>query len=357
MAGGRPSKGKQQRYPELEELASWFHRALADAGYRSVHEFLVSGLFEKNAVYGVFSATRLLTLESTQSLAVALKRTPAQVVPIWTRAREARDRASLAGLRAQEPRITSWAEIPMPSLALHDLLEAQCASVERLPYELLAVQEPPLSSVYVRQQVRTRAATERREREDTAAGRPVAEEPPALAGPRPMVSVPDALEQHDHLLVTGEPGAGKSIMSSYLARNLSRLWLREDSVVDAPITEPVVPLRVSARSLDSSGSWSAVLAEAACRSFGRGMREDPDPSLFAGRVQGARWLILVDGLDEIPDPRLRREVIRSVAQHARPGSDYRFVVTTRALPESELAPLSTGNVGNYVIEPFGRPGA
>lgn len=89
MAGGRPATGKQQRYPELEELASWFHRALADAGYRSVHEFLSRGLFEKNAVYGVFGAARLLTLESTQSLAVALKRTPAQVVPIWTRAKEA----------------------------------------------------------------------------------------------------------------------------------------------------------------------------------------------------------------------------------------------------------------------------
>ncbi|MGH3722470.1 MAG: NACHT domain-containing protein [Pseudonocardiaceae bacterium] len=133
------------------------------------------------------------------------------------------------------------------------------------------------------------------------------------------------------------------------------MWLRKDSAVDAPITEPVVPLRVSARSLDSSGSWSAVLAEAACRSFGRSLLEDPDPGLFAGRVQGARWLVLVDGLDEIPDPRLRGEVIRAVAQHARPDSDYRFVVTTRALPESELAPLRTATVGSYVIEPFGRP--
>lgn len=144
-------------------------------------------------------------------------------------------------------------------------------------------------------------------------------------------------------------------MSSCLAHSLSRLWLREDSAVGAPITEPVVPLRVSARSLDGSGSWSAVLAEAACRSFGRGLLEDPDRSLFAGRVQGARWLVLVDGLDEIPDPRLRGEIIRSVAQHARPDSAYRFVVTTRALPESELAPLRTANVGDYVIEPFGRP--
>jgi hypothetical protein len=79
-------------------------------------------------------------------------------------------------------------------------------------------------------------------------------------------------------------------MSSYLARSLSRLWLREDSAVDAPITEPVVPLRVSARSLDGSGSWSVVLAEGACRSFGRSLLEDPDPGLFVGRCRGpAGW--------------------------------------------------------------------
>ncbi|MGH3706824.1 MAG: NACHT domain-containing protein [Pseudonocardiaceae bacterium] len=361
MAGGRPTQGKQQRYPELEELASWFHRALTDAGYRTVHEFLGRGLFEKNAVYGVFGAARLLTLESTQSLAVALKRTSAQVVPIWTRAKEARDRATLATERAQQPRVSSWATIPMPSLALRNLLEAQCAAVERLPYELLAVQEPPLSSVYVRQQVRVRVATDRTERDDTAVGRsatdgrPTAGESSASTGPRLVISVPDALEQHHHLLVTGEPGAGKSTMSSYLARRLSRLWLREDSALDAPTTEPLVPLRVSARSLDSSGSWSAVLHAAACHSLGRSLLADPDPGLFAGLVQGVRWLVLVDGLDEIPDPRVRGDVIRSVAQYARPDSTYRFVVTTRALPESELAPLRTAIVGSYVIEPFDRP--
>lgn len=207
--------------------------------------------------------------------------------------------------------------------------------------------------MYVRQQVRVRVATDRHEPEDTAAGKPTAEESPASTGPRAAMAVLDALEQHSHLLVTGEPGAGKSTMTSYLARSLSRLWLRKDSAVDAPITEPVVPLRVFARSLNSSGSWSAVLAEAACHSLGRGLLEDPDPGLFAGRIQGARWLVLVDGLDEIPDPRLRGGVIRSIAQHARPDSDYRFVLTTRALPESELAPLRTANIarqpGRHVI--------
>jgi hypothetical protein len=182
MAGGRPSQGKQQRYPELEELASWFDRALADAGYRSVHEFLGRGLFTKNAVYDVFGARRLLSLGYTRALAEALKRNPAQVVPVWTRAREARDRTKLATARARQPPVTSWAEIPLPSPALDDLLNDQCASLERLPYELLDVEEPRLSSVYVRQQVRVRTTTDRSEREDALPGDPLPRSSPRRPG-------------------------------------------------------------------------------------------------------------------------------------------------------------------------------
>ncbi|HEU5475182.1 MAG TPA: hypothetical protein VFV67_31445 [Actinophytocola sp.] len=356
MPGGRPSQGKQQRYPELEELATWFHQALGDAGFGSVHEFLSTGLFEKNAVYGVFNATRLLTLESTQSLAVALKRNPAQVVDVWMRAKEARDRETLAAQRVEQPRLSSWAHLPLPSLALRNLLEAQSTTVERLPYTLLGVDEPPLSTVYVRQQVRVRATTDRdMEVGGTGAQREVpVEQQPTAVGPQPVLSVSEALERHDHLLVTGEPGAGKSTLSNILARTLSLIWLREESATDAPLTEPVAPLRVSARSLDGSGSWCNVLAEAVSRGLGRSLLQDPDAGMFAGRVQGVRWLILVDGLDEIPDSRVRGEIIRTLAQHARSGSDYRFVVTSRILPESELSPLRIGNVGNYVIQPFGR---
>ena len=91
---------------------------------------------------------------------------------------ETLDRATLATLRAQAPRVASWPEIPVPSPALRDLLEAQCVSVERLPHELLGVEESPLSSVYVRQQVRVRVVTDRSEREGITAGRPTAEESP-----------------------------------------------------------------------------------------------------------------------------------------------------------------------------------
>ncbi|GAA3844974.1 hypothetical protein GCM10022243_09060 [Saccharothrix violaceirubra] len=352
MPGGRPSQGKQQRYAELEELAAWFHQALGDAGFGSVHEFLALRLFEKNAVYGVFNASRLLTLESTQSLAVALHREPGAVVDVWVRAKEGRDREAMARERAESPRLERWTDCPLPTLAVRNLLEAQAVAVDRLPYRLLGVDEPPLSTIYVRQQIRPAATAEP---EEPGMPRGTADERRSAAtGSQAALPVSEVLERHDHLLVTGEPGAGKSTLSNHLARVLSRVWLREDSATKAPLTEPVVPVRVSARSLDGTGSWSAVLAAAVRRTLGRTLVQDPDAGMFAGRVQGARWLVLVDGLDEIPDPRVRGDVIRTIAQHARPGSDYRFVVTTRGLPESELSPFRSAAMGGYVIQPFAR---
>ncbi|MFF4787321.1 NACHT domain-containing protein [Streptomyces griseorubiginosus] len=61
---------------------------------------------------------------------------------------------------------------------------------------------------------------------------------------------------------------------------------------------------------------------------------------------------MVDGLDEIADHDARTDVIHTIAQHARAGSDYRFVVTTRPLPEAELAPLRSPLIGAYEVEPF-----
>ncbi|AEV84910.1 signal transduction protein [Actinoplanes sp. SE50] len=351
MAGGRPSQGKQQRYDELEELAAWFRQALGDAGFGSVHEFVATGMFEKNAVYGVFNATRLLTLENTQSLAVALRRDAGDVRAVWLRAKEARDRELLAAERAEERRLCSWADLPLPSLALRNLLESQSMSVDRLPYSMLGVIEPPLSTVYVRQHIRSQ---DKRDRQPAVSreGTPAERSPVSQA--QTTLSVLEAIERHDHLLVTGEAGAGKSTMTSYLARTLSRVWLRETSAAGLPLGEPVVPLRIAARTLDVGGSWSVVLAQAVSRSLGRSLLQDPDPAIFTRRAQGARWLILVDGLDEIPDARQRREIITSIAQHARAGRDYRFVVTTRPLPDDDLSPLISADVARFAIQPFGH---
>lgn len=361
MAGGRPPKeGGPARYPELEELAAWFRQAMADAGYESPNAVVRAEIAHKNVVYGIIGASRFLKLDIVRALAVGLQHDPAEAELLWVKAKEAMDRSTAARNAAATPRLASWSQLPLPDLSLRNLLEAQSKAVERLPYDKLGVEEPPLSAVYVRQRVRSPARTgDSSTRGDTRAEGVDGRRP---AGPvhssdtqilESLLPVPDALARHEHLLITGEPGAGKSTLASHLAWTISRIWLREDSSLDAPISEPVVPVRLAARTLvDQHGSWSSVLCQAARRSLGRSLVADPAPGLFAGRVQGARWLVMVDGLDEIADRDARVEVIRAIAQHARSDGNYRFVVTSRPLPGVELAPLRGPLIGAYDMESF-----
>ncbi|MGW2277743.1 NACHT domain-containing protein [Streptomyces sp. NPDC001770] len=362
MAGGRPPKSDRQRYTELEELASWFRQAVTDAGYESLNAAVRAEIAHKNVIYGVCGATRMVRPEVVGSLAVALGREPSEVMPVWVRAKEAMDRSVSAAKEELIPHLTTWAELPLPSLAVRNLLEAQAKAVERLPYDRLGVTEPPLSAVYVRQRIRASGPA------GDGSSRKAMLSEEASGSPAPMTAarhqdsrraesqlpVPTVLGRHQHLLITGEPGSGKSTLSSHLAWLLSRIWLREETSLEAPVDEPLLPVRIAARTLlGEPDSWSAVLVQAARRTLGHSLIADPEPGLFRGRTQGARWLVMVDGLDEVADRESRAEVIRMLALHMRTEGNYRLVLTSRPLPEAELAPLRGPHTGEYTMEPFG----
>ncbi|MGW0840187.1 NACHT domain-containing protein [Streptomyces sp. NPDC002787] len=352
MPGGRPSRSGHDGYPELAELAAWFKAAITACGYSSVNAFVQQHTLDKNKVYEVARGTGLLSLESTKGLARLLKRDPAEAEPIWVRAREAMDLRLMADDDDHAPRVTSWAEIPRPELALRNVLDALAHVTEQLPYRLLGINPPPLSTVYVRQRLRESSPTgggEAPKERDRPEGRPHGSEQSSTDIP---VTVAEALNRSDHLLITGEPGAGKSTLGHQLISRLAKIWLRRESATNPPLNEPVVPLRVSARSLVGAGAWSTVLAEATRRALGPYLVTEPSHHLFTGRTQGVRWLIVVDGLDEILDRPTRTSIIRAIGQHARTNGDYRFVITSRPLPDEELAPLQIANIGVCRIEPF-----
>ncbi|MGW7082208.1 NACHT domain-containing protein [Streptomyces sp. NPDC054871] len=335
---------------------------MTDAGYESLNAVVRAEIAHKNVVYGVCGATRMVKPEIIRSFAVGLGREASDVMPIWTQAKEAMERAASMAKQAQAPRLSSWTELPRPSLMVRNLLDAQAKAVERLPYDMLGVAEPPLSAVYVRQRIRIPEAVGGcSSRKESSSGEgPDALPPMTIShheGPQSaeaQLPVPHAMVRHRHLLITGEPGAGKSTLSSHLAWSLSRIWLRQDTRLEAPVDEPLLPIRIAAHTLlGETGSWSAVLRQAVSRSLGHSLIADPDPRLFRGRVQGARWMVLVDGLDEVADRESRAEVIRMIALRTRTDGDYRFVITTRPLPDGELAPLRGPSVGEYTMEPFG----
>jgi hypothetical protein len=234
MPGGRPTAGAHDSYPELAELAGWFREAIIACGYSSINAFVVQHTLDKNRVYGVANGTQVLRLTSMRELARVLRRDPAEVEPIWLRAKEAMERR-LADQADEQPRLTAWAEIPPPEPALRNLLDGLTEAVEQLPYRLLGIVPPPLSTVYVRQRLRQGStsadgeAVKGRERQET---RLQGSEYTSTEIP---VSVAEALNRSEHLVITGEPGAGKSTLGHQLISRLARIWLRQESATDPAV--------------------------------------------------------------------------------------------------------------------------
>ncbi|MEV0644560.1 hypothetical protein AB0I28_04805 [Phytomonospora sp. NPDC050363] len=335
MPGGRPAK-RQERYEVFEPLAEWFARALENAGFRSVNAFLEANrLLNKNLVYDLAKAARPLKLEEIRTIAATLGQPAAEAETLWRTARRAAERQVRADQDAASA-ISSWDDIPgQPHPQLKDLLEAQSETVEQLPYQRLQVTPPPLSTIYVRQQVTAH--------ED-------ADAPEPKRGTPETATALDALNLHEHLLITGEPGSGKSTFGYFVTGLLARRWLGAEE--DCPVTEPLIPLRVPARELVRPGSWTTALAGAVNDTLGPILVTSVTAELLARRVHGARWLLFVDGLDEITDDEARRKLVSTLAHHARGGGDFRLVVSTRALPSDELAPLMTERIGHYRMVEF-----
>ncbi len=381
MRTGRPPSPERKRLPELEALAAWFVQAIDEFGHGSIRRTAEMTGLSQRALYDAVNAQRLLPLRLVRALAEGLGKDPEDAARLWAEAKRQRDRAEEAERRKTHPHLTSWEEIPLPSPAVRDLLEAQDGILDCLPYSLLGLVEPPLSAIYVRQRIRhlpTPQPSDAAEQppissdgaDATGSDGPQADEPtptelpshssrniaPRLPTADLVLSLSEALARYDHLLITGEAGAGKSTLASHMVRSLCGVWLRRSSCRDAPTAEPLLPLRVSASLLAAErGSWSERVRRAALSTLGGVLVADPPASLFAGRAQGARWLIFVDGIDEIADRRHRAELIRTLSRHCHRDSAFRLVIMSRPLPSTEFAPLRESRIGEFEMQPFERP--
>jgi len=347
MSAGRPRKNPTEALPELAELGAWLIAALAGAGYDNVNQFLVRNRqFTRGQLYDVRNGTRRLDLPVMKALAAALGRLPGEVEPLWFSAKRAMEqKEQLRAGAARRPR--SWETLPQPDPGVRYLLLAEAGEAQLLPYQLLGIEPPSLPLIYVRQYVR-----------GWLSGPQAMDEPGDLVGGmareeevRPAAEI---LSCHDYVLVTGGPGSGKTALVRELARRLARIWLREDPASDPPTAQPTVPLLIPARALTDADSFTSALATAVRKVYGMDMLTELRPASFAGPVSGSRWLLIIDGLDEVVDRELRAKVVRAIRRHARSDTPYRFVVTSRPLPEPELRLLRQEPFTAVSVEPLGR---
>ncbi|MEV1118354.1 NACHT domain-containing protein [Actinosynnema sp. NPDC049800] len=228
-----------------------------------------------------------------------------------------------------------------------DLLRAIRAVGEELPYFLPTHQRLSLSGVYVQQNVNSPKET-RWAREE------LAEELGWLEAIRPVSTLAqpfvDVFDQYEHLVVEGGAGLGKSTLLRQLAVD------RIDALSAAAPLEGgrLIPLLLPARVLATHVhlDWPEALS-AALRDEYRGFSDRELPSsLFVQGIRGHRWLVLVDALDEVPDPADRDALIKAVSRRMGVDGPLRFVITTRPLEARETARLA--GAGFFELQAFDR---
>ncbi|MEU8434114.1 NACHT domain-containing protein [Streptomyces sp. NPDC029216] len=345
MSVGRPRTSGRQSLPELADLAEWFEKALGAAGYASPNAFLTSRrnhharpLPDKNALYAIRNALALPSLETIRHLAEALGSPPETAASHWLRASRALARRELARRNRPTAPAPTWESLPPPSPLLEDLLRSQASAAEQFPYDLLGVRKPPLSEIYVEQDFQPLAPaasplSAQRHHQDTA---------PTLAA---------VLSRHDHLFITGGPGAGKTTLGRHLVHQIARYWLCEEDAETPWCPAAVVAVRVTASDLLTPHPWSLQLSHAVGRA---GTLLSPvDRSHFEVRPHGAPWLVVVDGLDEVASPAVRQRLLDKLAEQIRPHGPCRLLITSRPLPQEELKPFAgLSGLGFYTLKGF-----
>ncbi|WP_127508738.1 hypothetical protein [Actinoplanes solisilvae] len=254
---------------------------------------------------------------------------------------------------------TAWGRRPLRR-DVHFLLEATKAAADRSSNRLLGGRRTTVSAVYVSQRVEQPQAPAPARPGRRMAARfaderlflPFDEQPRVIPVRRPLERV---FDQHPHLLIEGGPGSGKSTTAGQICRQLAASWLTADDDGRRLSSQPLLPLLFTARALADQIelSWPQALAAAAFQALGLGSRGVVDPSLLADAVDGVRWLVVVDGLDEVPVEERESFFERlSAWTSASDNSPYRLLLTTRPLAGHATAMLGVGSIGHYSLVPF-----
>lgn len=155
------------------------------------------------------------------------------------------------------------------------------------------------------------------------------------------------------------PGHGKSTLlrqhlmsaSQHLVSTSMHLPATE---ADPASSTPAFPVLIRAGDLVGAPLLAPALARAVTEECGPfGLSEELTEDFFRNPPRpGARWLVMVDGLDEVPDRTARLFLLDRLAREAgRTDTPYRFLVATRPLPGGELDRLPRA-ADRFTLEPF-----
>ncbi|MDJ0385295.1 ATP-binding protein [Streptomyces sp. G-G2] len=159
-------------------------------------------------------------------------------------------------------------------------------------------------------------------------------------------------------VLTAGPGHGKStLLRHHLAsacRHLPQRGTDTARTADAAAVPDAVPVLVHAAGLIASPLLALALATAVTAALGPfGLREALTEDFFRRRPHpDAPWLVMIDGLDEVPDRTTRLSLLDRLSREAgQKDSPYRFLIATRPLPRGELERLGP-TADHFGLRPY-----
>ncbi|WP_405726746.1 HEAT repeat domain-containing protein [Streptomyces sp. NBC_00028] len=157
-------------------------------------------------------------------------------------------------------------------------------------------------------------------------------------------SVGERLDQSKHLVVLGDPGAGKSTMLRWIATAyLLRMkadpdWSQLPDVDTLPDAD-WLPLLIRCRDLDTrriTGSLEEMIRHHLCDTEFSSEEAAELTPLLLRRMREGRVLLLIDGLDEISEPGLRARFCRKVEKIHLAFPEAPVIVTSRIVGYREM---------------------
>lgn len=136
-----------------------------------------------------------------------------------------------------------------------------------------------------------------------------------------------------NVILQGVPGIGKSSLLYQGSLRLINSILGDNSLSESSL----IPVLVAARNLtEPPDSFANAIQSAVARELGY-LLPRPLPINFFARppLPNARWLVLVDGLDEVVAPHDRKRLMTSLAVQSRQSAPlYKFVLTARPFADA-----------------------